>query len=405
MVSYMINDVDEYIKQNPESYLGYYCKGLKGLDMYFENGKGIKENYIRALKTASILIRREDIIKYYFLSLLISRDKRKLKRFRKFEKETGIILNPYKFKLINCTIQYMKKWRPKLSILKKCEYFDSIDYLILYVLEKEYKIKVLQNCNYIYESMKSGRKSISLQKAMCCFGVYNKRDVEDMVKRYPKFFEAIEDSSIYKNILEEEYISSINSNNIALVEKIIESQQEALFTYGLGSNKSISLNAEKNNKKMMLFLDKYIHYCLYNDHKNRDIAEKFQTYLLENINETKAMYLYYNDIKLNNIKSRLETCFNDKMHFSKVELMYEKEFVRPNVMKEKNIIYKLKFNIELDTEKVEVHFNLENEKIKAEAYTGFENYYMLKETPNSFRIWDCNSVIEGAAKIEKIITS
>lgn len=398
----MTNNIEEYINKNPESYLGHYCKGLKGLDTYFEQGGGIAERYIRAFKTAANLIRREDIIKYYFLSILISRDKRKIKKFHKYEKEVQMVFNSYKFKLINCTIQYFRKWRPKLSSFKKCEYFDSIDYLILYVLEKEYKIKVLENYNYIYESIKQGRRSSSLIKAMLSSEAYKKEDIEEIVEKYPSFFENIKDTSVYRFILEQEYITRVWKRNVALVEKIIQNQQEALSVYGLGDNRSISLNAEKNNKKMIKLLDKYIYYCIYNNRKNKAIVEQYETYLIENINEATAMYLYSNEIKLNSVIKRLETAFKDKIHFSKVELMYMKKFGILNISTEECNVYKLNFHTELWEGEVEVHFIVDDEIIKSECYWGYENYYVFKESPSTCRVLSNNCIIEGAVSLVKV---
>lgn len=398
MVISMAEYIDVFINKEPQSYRGYFSKGLLGLDEYILNsiqGKANIGTAVKALEKAAELSQNDEIIKYYFISLLIEGNVKKIIRFKSY---IPITLNEYKFNLINKVLLRFSKGDKGLSELSNYKYFDSLDYLILYVLNREYSTRVLKDCNLLWESISRGRRSRALVEAAFNEKFMEKDLTEWVINHYGNYILRYKDSEIFKAILEKGLISEVNRNNIKLVEEIIL--------------------ADKENKKALKLIDRYIQYSLYTFHNNISFIDEIKDVLIKYIDEDKAILLYYNDyLTSDRFKKLALNALLSRSHFSSLEaaLIIKQKEAKALFMKINLFKLNIKTPMEANRFKIDVKFEAYEKNETFDYFYGVQNYYFFPESPLKIRLnmhgniveckkedFECRAVSDAAAAIPKI---
>lgn len=360
---------DKYINKNPQSYLGYYARGLVRLDEYFFSlyknypikfGDELSKDFYKALS----YMKRKDIIKYFFLSLLIERrfDVSSLtENFNRF----NIDISESGYGLINNIITHFNGGNSLSSDSINVAELDYIDYLMLLVLEKNNNITILQGCNYLYESISKGRRSQVLVKTVFesteLKGHLKKEDVQN----YSRYIVNTRFSDTYNWILEQNLIDDVNVHNIALVEKI--------------------LAISKNDSLLKPIISKYMDYCLFNNHS---VPSNFYN-LRDNLShEWKVLKLLkmgnrYHYPNMSEVVDEALKFFKTKVHYSKDEAQFYKQYGSKNDHFKLKNIFKLKVSFPIDDNLIDIKIKFKNySKVETfRYYCNTENYYYLPDTP------------------------
>ncbi len=361
--------ISEYIKNNPYSYLGYFVRGLYNLDKLIKFQFKSDINISKDFKKAAILSKREDISKYYFLSLIYEEKQRNIKFFRCFLIKNKIKIKNENFKLINSIIRKTLMNRRTKALIKISDLnnfkakIDALDNLILFccALINDHEDKGVYS--YLYRSYLTGRRSKTIIEEIICKGDYNDILYEDNVEIFSDYIIDNNNIHMYEFIIEEELIKNINKNNYRLVEKLIENS---------------------SNKKKYELIKLYVDYCMINNHKNMKTAISISN---NKIDELKVkIYLDIMAIESGkdvSYEDYIDRYYRDKVLFHKFEIDFINNIFHKGKETRVKRIYKLQLEGEAKDEKVDIIMKFEGycQMEKMEYYTTSENYYFLPEEP------------------------
>lgn len=378
MVIYMYSKLQEYLIRNPESYLGYYVKGLIILDSYLEDTGKLPFSVIESIesfKKAYELSRGDKILKYYFAALLLGGD---IGKIVNFEKALKVPIGDIKFKLIKEILPSV----PQIGFIARVhladyEYFDGEDYLILYILKKRYKIEILKGKNLLLESYLKGRKSKGIINAMFKESVAIEDLSPEILRLYVKFSNKFIDKNLLANILKKNLLNMVDESNLNMIENII-----------------CTFFEDRICKKIV---DKYVSYCLFSSHFNDEVLEVLLKRLEDYFSPETVTLLLYKDFELGEkLKARTIKALKEKCHFSRVEAELLTKLLDPLLKVQADHLYKININVPIRKVKVLINMSFPgygwNENF--EYFDGVDNYYFLPEPPLNIKLLFQGKIIE-----------
>lgn len=354
----MMRDLkNEYIEKNPQNYLGYFATGLVELDSYF-GGKNIISD--SNMEKAAELKKNDKIIKYYFINLLAIGD---IKKIKKFEKKYREYLNEYKFKLVLQVLSSLKgNEQSNVIQLYEDRDYDYQDYLILDILQKK---DIIENKdeNYLYKSIKKGRKTEKLIDAVFKNRIISKEIIdEEMVTKYSEKLLTLSNSrEVFTWILHKKLVKNVNKTNLKLVSQIIINN--------IG-------NSECND-----LINKFEDYCVKTDYDCRYIIERMIKTKKE-VNDYNHMVLRYCFFPIEiEISKVIKSNLIKKVHFYSREIDIIRESADEYLLFKYNHIYSLKLDLPLDEGEVQIILSFKNyNNNESLTYTnGVMNFYYLPD--------------------------
>lgn len=417
--------INKYIKDNPLSYIGYYSKVIVYIDKIVYDSTINKKFTIRMdkytpseinnlMKQSIKLYSNNNLaIKYYLLSLILMKDKNIADGINQYEKNilNKIRINKFYELLIDSIFNKIDFNELKIRDID-IDNLDSVDYLIIYILQFIYPECIDKSLNVLKKYINSNKTVNKLEIIYAYMHTFNQDNIDiELIKNNLEYALRIDNKYIRKIIVENSLIKTINDKTYKSIIEILKRKNE------------FENQIDEYNKLLQLYKD----YLTNKIKDNYDIKMLVQ---ITKLNEEKLGYLLYtlvND-KIKNIVNDKETKQyidnlikrNENIYIE--QLIQEVYFLQHEIEKIKKIKdegsnysylkdkYKNIHKIELDKQVVDSK-NIYNIAIEFENYrrievfkynTNVENYYYLPEAPLRIKVMDSGNVIETKFKSKKI---